>query len=234
MRPSGKRRERSSALGFTLIEVMVSLAILALSLTVISQAQQASMRQVLRGKMMTVATLLAREKMVDLEEDLFKEGFSDFEEEERGDFDEEGFEHYKWVLKIEKIELPKADGDALGDAAKDAAESGSGSSSAATSTGMGMLGGQMLGRQFEMFRGVIEEAIRRVSLKVTWKEGRLERAITVVAYFTDPRKLDAAGAGISAITSGTSKSSGSSSSGSSGSSGSTLRLPGVTGGGATR
>jgi general secretion pathway protein I len=199
------RRGRRSEQAFTLIEVMVSLAILALSLTVISQAQQASMRQVLRSKMMTVATLLAREKMVDLEEDLFKEGFSDFEEEEKGDFDEEGFSHYKWVLKFDKIELPKSiDGQGLGDEDGDGAGSGAGAGGAAA-TGMGMLGGKMMSQQFEMFRNVIENAIRRVSLKVTWKEGRRARAITVVAYFTDPRKIDAAGAGISAITSGSQK-----------------------------
>ncbi len=180
--------------GFTLIEVMVSLAILALALTVIGEAQQAAMRQVMRAKMMTVATLLAREKMVDVEDDLFKDGFSDFEEEETGDFDDEKFPRYSWTLKIEKVEMPQSiDGKALGDAAADGAEgSGGMGEKGPASTGMGMLGGQMLGKQFEMFRNVIEAAIRRVSLKVAWKEGRRDRAITVVGYFTDPRKIDAA------------------------------------------
>ncbi|PID39342.1 MAG: hypothetical protein CSA65_07560 [Proteobacteria bacterium] len=223
-----RRHSRSGEVGFTLIEVMVALAILALSLTVISQAQQASMRQVVRSKMMTVATLLAREKMVDLEEDLFKEGFSDFEEEEKGDFDEEGFKSYRWTLKIEKIELPESiDGEGLADAASGGNGSGSGPGGAggAGATGMGMLGGKMMGQQFQMFRGVIENAIRRVSLKVSWNEGRRERAITVVAYFTDPRKIDAAGAGVSALTAG--------SGGQTGTSG-TQTLPGTTRSGARR
>ena len=190
-------RRRSEG-GFTLLEVMVALAILALALTVVSQAQQASMRQVLRAKMMTVATLLARDKMVDLEDDLFKKGFSDFEEEEKGDFDEEGFRDYQWTLRIEKIELPQTiDPTAMADA--DGAGSGSGSA-AGPSTGIGMLGGQMLGKQFEMFRNVLEQAIRRVSLKVHWKEGRLVRAITVVGYFTDPRKIDIAAGGLGGAT----------------------------------
>lgn len=189
---------RRSQDGFTLLEVMVALAILALALTVVSQAQQASMRQVLRAKMMTVATLLARGKMVELEDDLFKKGFSDFEEEEKGDFDEEGFRDYQWTLRVEKIELPQTiDPTAMADA--DGAGSGSGSA-AGPSTGIGMLGGQMLGKQFEMFRNVLEQAIRRVSLKVHWKEGRLVRAITVVGYFTDPRKIDIAAGGLGGLT----------------------------------
>ena len=184
----------SDGRGFTLIEVMVSLAILALALTVLGEAQQAAMGQVMRAKMMTVATLLAREKMVDLEDDLFKDGFSDFEEEETGDFDDEKFPRYSWTLKIEKVEMPQSiDGKALGDAEADGTGGGGGmGEKGPASTGMGMLGGQMLGKQFEMFRNVIEAAIRRVSLKVAWKEGRRERAITVVGYFTDPRKIDAA------------------------------------------
>lgn len=217
---------RRSETGFTLLEVMVALAILALALTVVSQAQQASMRQVLRAKMMTVATLLARGKMVELEDDLFKKGFSDFEEEEKGDFDEEGFRDYQWTLRIEKIELPQTIDPT---AVADAAGSGSGSGSAAgPTTGVGMLGGQMLGKQFEMFRNVLEQAIRRVSLKVHWKEGRLVRAITVVGYFTDPRKIDLAAGGLGALTGDTTGTS----TGTAGSTatGTTRRTPSITSG----
>ena len=192
---------RRSQSGFTLLEVMVALAILAMALTVVSQAQQASMRQVLRAKMTTMATLLARDKMVDLEDDLFKKGFSDFEEEEKGNFEEEGFRDYRWTLRIEKIELPQTiDPAAMGDA--DGGGSGAGSAAGPT-TGVGMLGGQMLGKQFEMFRNVLEEAIRRVSLKVHWKEGHLVRAITVVGYFTDPRKIDMIAGGLGGLTGAT-------------------------------
>lgn len=192
---TGSRREMVRARaegGFTLLEVMVALAILALALTVISQAQQSAMRQVLRAKKMTVASMLARGKMVEMEDQLFEEGFSDFEDEETGDFGDEGFKNYTFRLKVDKIEIPTSvDGNSLGDMMSGFAGGGSGSASAASGAGntASKIGGKMLGRQFEMFRNVLEQAIRRVSLEVAWKEGRRRRTISVVTYFTDPRKV---------------------------------------------
>ncbi|MBW2731420.1 MAG: type II secretion system protein [Deltaproteobacteria bacterium] len=182
---------------FTLLEVMIALAILALGLTVIGQAQQVASRQVLRSKMMTTATLLARHKMVDVEDELFKEGFDGFDETQDGDFDDQGFPRYGWELKVEKIELPEnVDGESIGEAAGDA--SGQGGSQ----SGMSKLGGNMLGQQFKIFRGVLEESIRRVSLRVFWQEGVTKREIPLVAYFTDPRKVDVVAGALSAFTSG--------------------------------
>lgn len=192
-----ERPSREAA--FTLLEVMVALAILAMGLTALSQIQQGASRQVLRSKMMTTATLLARHKMVDVEDDLFKEGFSDFEETQEGDFEDEDFPNYRWELKVEKIELPEnVDAESIGDAAGEATGQGEG----ASQSGMSKLGGNMLGQQFQIFKGVLEDSIRRVSLKVLWKEGRHERQIALVAYFTDPRKIDTVAAGLGAFTSG--------------------------------
>jgi hypothetical protein len=53
----------------------------------------------------------------------------------------------------------------------------------------------MLAKQFEMIRNVLEQSIRRVQLKVEWKEGSQTKAVTVVGYFTDPRKIDIASSG---------------------------------------
>jgi hypothetical protein len=171
---------------------MVALAILALALTVISQSQSASMRQVLRAKMMTTAVLLARHKMVDIEDDLFKEGFSDFEETEKGDFEDQDFGHFKWELKIEKIELPESvDADAVSDAAASAGAPGGGAGSLASGTARA--GGAVMGAQFQLIRPLLESSIRRVLLKVHWKEGTAERSITVTSYFTDTRKVTSLG-----------------------------------------
>jgi len=188
--------------GFTLLEVMVAMAILALALTVIAQTQQAGMREELRAKMMTIATMLAREKMTSTEEELFEDeevSDGDFDREEEGDFDEEGFANFKYSLKIERIELPAAlDADALTDTLNNDDEQGAGGQPPGPGAGMAALGSNMLAQQFQIFRKVLEESIRRLSLEVSWKEGRVPRSITVVSYFTDPRRVDkAAGGGIS-------------------------------------
>jgi general secretion pathway protein I len=219
---------RRAAAGFTLLEVMIALAILGMSLTIISGSQQNSIRAANRAKWMSVAVMLARYKMVDVEDTLFEEGFSDFEENEEGDFDEEGFEKYSYTLIIDKIELPAAvDANALqGAMGGDDADNTKDTSAAPTPggatggmSGMMSMGAGLLAKQFEMIRNVLEQAIRRVQLKVEWKEGSQIRNVTVVGYFTDPRIIDAAVSG-KLQTGGTSGAAGSGSSGS-GSSGRT-------------
>ncbi len=58
-------------------------------------------------KHLTVATLLARSKMTDLEQKLYDDGFSTDDDEESGDFSEEGWPNFKWRAKII---APKTDG----------------------------------------------------------------------------------------------------------------------------
>jgi hypothetical protein len=148
---------------------------------------------------MSVAVMLARYKMVDVEDTLFKEGFSEFEEEEKGDFKEEGFEKFKWVVKVDKIELPaNIDANALSgamDGAEDKEESSSSKDQQNPQNQIMNLGTSMLSSQFEMFRNVLERAIRRVSLKVQWKEGSQTKEVTVAGYFTDTRVIEAAAGG---------------------------------------
>jgi len=190
-----RRRLRRLTDGFTLLEVMITLAILGMSLVTISQSQQNSMRAVNRAKWITVATMLARYKMVEIEDKLFEEGFSDFEEKETGDFKDDGFEKLTYELQVDKIELPtNMDAQSLENAVGGGSEeSGSGQSSPQNS--MLSMGTQMLSKQFEMIRNTLEQSIRRVQLKVEWKEGSRTQAVTVVGYFTDPRKIDAASGG---------------------------------------
>lgn len=188
-------QDTSEQAGFTLLEVMLALAILALGLTMTSESQQMSMRQVSRAKMMTIATLLAREKMIEVEDELFEEGFSEFDEEDKGDFGRD-FKRFSYKLNIEKVELPAAaDTDGLSQTLTE----GAGGEGEGAGGGMAALGGQMIGQYLEMIRSVIEQSIRRVTLDVIWKEGRRERSITVSCYYTDPRKVDAGMAPISLL-----------------------------------
>jgi general secretion pathway protein I len=190
---------------------MVALAIMAMALTLVSGIQQRSLMMTSRSKMISVATMLARYKMVDLEDDLFEEGFSDFEDTEKGDFGEQGFEQFRFELVIDKVELPtnvnsETMADTFGSFSggdDDGGGSGPGSSVMAAQA-------QLMASQFEMFRNILERSIRRVHLKVLWREGREDKSVSVVAFFTDPRKIDEALGGGGKITD-TNKSSGSSS-----------------------
>jgi len=58
---------RRSELGFSLLEVLIALLILAMSLTILLSSQSSSMAAASRSRDITIATLLARSKMVDIE-----------------------------------------------------------------------------------------------------------------------------------------------------------------------
>lgn len=110
------RRRASRARGFTLLEVMIGLALLGLALTVLIKSAAGSIFNARQAQMTGVVTDLARGKMYDLEEQLLKDGFSetgladaedactDFES-----FEDEGWPSVRWCAKIEQVELPSFD-----------------------------------------------------------------------------------------------------------------------------
>jgi prepilin-type N-terminal cleavage/methylation domain-containing protein len=210
--------------GFSLLEVMVALAILVTALVWVAQAQLDATMDSNRAKMMTVASQLARAKINEIEFLLRREGFSDFEEEECGDFGDEEygeFEKFKWCYSVEKIELPEnlnlqralgLGGGEEGDGSEGSTPPGSlpsGLSSGALPGGaggplasmLGSMGGgassllsqgaaSLIASQFGIIRNVIEQAIRRVNLTVSWNEGMRERELTIVLYLTDPKVIE--------------------------------------------
>jgi len=101
------RRGAARPAGFTLLEVMLGLALLGLALTVLIKSAAGSIFSAQQAHMMGVVTDLARGKMYDIEETLLKDGFSDTEQhEDDKTFEEEGWPSIKYSYKIEEVELP--------------------------------------------------------------------------------------------------------------------------------
>ncbi len=86
--------------GFTLLEVIVAMAILGLALMAIFQLNSGAVAMHSYSKKLTVASLLARSKMTDVEQDLYDKGFAADDEEKSGDFSEEGWTSFKWRARI--------------------------------------------------------------------------------------------------------------------------------------
>jgi general secretion pathway protein I len=125
------------ARGFTLLEVMLGLALLGLGLTVLIKSAAGSIFSAQQAHMMGVVTDLARGKMYDIEEGLLKDGFSDTEQhEDNKTFEEEGWPAVHYSYKVEEVELPGWEQlQALSQA--HAAGSGSAGSGSAGSGGFG-------------------------------------------------------------------------------------------------
>lgn len=97
---------RPAQRGFSLIEVMLALAILAMGLIILVRSVYGNVAGAQDSFYMGIATDLARAKMYDLEELLHEEGFQETEQELEGDFSEEGWDAIKWKATIQPVELP--------------------------------------------------------------------------------------------------------------------------------
>ena len=86
--------------GFTLLEVLIALMIVSVSIVAIAGINAGSMNMHVYSKQLTVATLLARSKMADLEQALQADGLPADDESEEGDFSEEGFPKIRWRAEI--------------------------------------------------------------------------------------------------------------------------------------
>ena len=133
MRPTVPARTNR---GFTLLEVMISLAILAISLVAISGLNGGAIAMESYARRATEATLLLRGKMNDVEEQLQKDGFSDFDDEKHGTFDDDGARGFAWRAEILKPDV-QLDASQLLNLL--GAGGGGASSSAGTSNGGSML-----------------------------------------------------------------------------------------------
>lgn len=92
---------------FTLLEVVVAMSILAVSLVAVLDINSNAVYSHVYAKKLTVATLLARSKMTDLEQKLYDEPLPSDDDEDAGDFSSEGWPGFKWRAKVI---VPKTNG----------------------------------------------------------------------------------------------------------------------------
>lgn len=195
--------QRRIMAGFTLLEVMLALSILAITLVGLLGRTTGNVRLTQEVAMRGTAANLARGKMYEIEDELLREGFQELEQTLSGDFSDEGWRDIEWKAVIEKVELPsmgsldalQGEGEAGGTAAEESA--GGGILGQMLSMGGGTAGGSedgsvdasFISSQFELLREVLEVSIRKVTLTLTWKVGNEDQEMVVVCYFTDPVAL---------------------------------------------
>jgi len=107
--------------GFTLLEVVIALAILAVSVMILVETQAGALFMSTDADRISTATYLAEEKMMEALLELEREGWTSMDVEETGDFDDFGSEDFrgdalrldldgqhegfKWAYTVKKIEL---------------------------------------------------------------------------------------------------------------------------------
>lgn len=129
---------RRTHTGFTLLEVIIALGILAGAMVVLVDNQAMAVLSTREADRLIVATNLAQEKMSEVQIVLEREGFGEMDIEEDGDFSDYGTEDFrgddlhlnlnpgeldtfKWAYTVRKIEVTLPN---LGDVAGDLAGNG--------------------------------------------------------------------------------------------------------------
>lgn len=203
--------------GFTLLEVLVAVAILGLGMTVLLSSQAGLFSSSQRAQNLSIATGLARCKLSEVEVELDKKGFSLVDQNEEGACcEDESESRFQCTWKIEKVELPQpkdlsASGD--GGVSEDPGGLGAfGGLAALQSGGSAVLGGDggisglsgllssgaaaggvqgmaplVMGMVYPDLKPMLEASIRKVTLTVHWKEGSNERELSVTEYVTNPQ-----------------------------------------------
>ena len=185
--------------GFTLLEVMISLAILAVGLVAISSLNGGAVAMHAYGRRATQAALLLRGKMLDVEDELQKNGFSDFNDEKHGDFSDDGAPEYAWSAEVLKpdVQLDPAQllnlvgGGTQGQGTQAGGGAGAiagmllGGQGAASIPGggasaallAGPLGG-MMQTQAKTFIETLKKSVREIRLTVSWPDGKERRSVS--------------------------------------------------------
>ena len=192
---------RRPARGFTLLEVMVALAILAMGLMALSDVTGGALRNHVRASQLDVATLLARGKLVELEERFERKGFRDFDESEEGTFEADGHAEVRWNLQVlrPRVELgPErilslltggaqgggaggGTGDALQALLSQLAPKGRSGEPQTVTPGSAAIAGA-LQAQLTTLGEQIKKGVREVRLTVDWPEGQRRSSFTVVTH----------------------------------------------------
>jgi general secretion pathway protein I len=198
MRRSHDRRSAA----FTLLEVMIAVAILALGMTAIFASEMQSIDAGTTAQGMNIATMLARCKMGEIEEEIAEQGLPAVDARGRDDCcvdaEVEGFE-CEW--KLERVVLPddmlmgeeseEGAGDLLGDpgsqtGAIDGMLSGA---SPIGATGDDAMASMAIGIAFPVMKPAIEEQVRRATVTVKWAHHRRDMSFDVMQYIVAEQAL---------------------------------------------
>jgi prepilin-type N-terminal cleavage/methylation domain-containing protein len=103
----------SSRSGFTLLEVMIAVGILAIGIGSILVAENNSLDTMLRAKRMTTVAMLAKNAIIQTERELNGKSFTEVKDEDAGQFNAP-FQDYKWERKIKEVKFPEILDEAQG------------------------------------------------------------------------------------------------------------------------
>ena len=156
--------------GFTLLEVMIAIGILAIGIGAILVAENNSLDVTLRAKRMNTVATLARNVMVEAEREIQGKPFLEVRTESFGKFDAP-FAEYSWERKIKEITFPKI------------MSQNQGGSEGKTEGGNAV--DPNVERVVKIATNYLSKASREVTVTILWKDKGEEQKFSVSQYWVD-------------------------------------------------
>jgi prepilin-type N-terminal cleavage/methylation domain-containing protein len=150
--------------GFTLLEVMIAVGIIAIGIGAILVAQNNSLDVTVRAKRMTTVAMLAKNALIQAEREIEGKTFDETKKEAGGTFDSP-YADYKWERKINEITFPNIMEQASAEQ-KEAMD-------------------QNTERVVKLATKYLSKASREIVITIKWIEKKEEQKFVVSQYWVD-------------------------------------------------
>lgn len=155
--------------GFTLLEVMIAIGILAIGIGTIIVGESNSIDTTMRAKRMTTVAMLAKNALIEAEREVSGKSFTEVKDEESGQFNTP-FEDYRWERKVKEIKFP----DIAMQGADDAA-----------SKEMIKTIDENALRVMKIATSYLSKSTREITVTIKWTEKKEEQKYSVSQYWVD-------------------------------------------------
>jgi general secretion pathway protein I len=157
--------------GFTLLEVMIAMAIMLVAFSSILAIQASSLKATMRSRQTHEVSMLARWAMAQTEVEIAGKKFNEISEETSGQF-ADPYQDYTWVRKVKEVQFPNL-AAISSQAGEDSNRSDEGNNS------------QMMEQMGKIVTNYLGKSIREVSISVQWKRGTTTQSYDVAMYWVD-------------------------------------------------
>jgi len=154
--------------GFTLLEVMIAIGILAIGIGAILVAENNSLDVTIRAKRMTSVATLARNIMVQTEREVQGKTFDETKTDDFGKFDAP-FSEYSWERKIKEVSFPNVMAPGAGEQKPGEVKSTD----------------ENVERIVKIATKFLSKASREITVTIKWTEKGQEQKFSVSQYWVD-------------------------------------------------
>jgi prepilin-type N-terminal cleavage/methylation domain-containing protein len=164
-----KSSEKNKQSGFTLLEVVIAMAIMAICFGSILAVEGGAINASTRSKQMSDVATLLRNQMIETEYKIEGKKFEEVKKEDQGIF-KDPYAAYSWKRVIKEITLPDLTSLLSGGGNKDSSKDGPNQYA------------EMIGKRVTKF---LSKALREVTVTILWTKGGNQLTYSASTYWVD-------------------------------------------------